>query len=177
MLESEEEEKKPKESEPFLRQTQGQETRVNFPWLWGVLLLVPILFSFINFLFSQAKKETVVQNTEPSSYSQAQLFQNETRPITMRGNERNFEADMLRARQEETKKPGSSIYPLLSQEQIKKCDFSSWVGYAFNDQAVAVLNKQYRVIKPDMTFTFDYIEDRLNFDINYDGIIIRVWCG
>ncbi len=38
-------------------------------------------------------------------------------------------------------------------------------------------DKPLRVMHPGMAFTADYSPDRLNIEVDADGIIARVWCA
>lgn len=45
------------------------------------------------------------------------------------------------------------------------------------DAAQSVLPEQARIIPPDSAVTQDYRPDRVNVDVDEDGVILRVWCG
>ncbi|MDU9003177.1 I78 family peptidase inhibitor [Sedimentitalea todarodis] len=45
------------------------------------------------------------------------------------------------------------------------------------DAAQAILPEQSRIIAPDSAVTQDYRTDRVNVNLDEDGIIVRVWCG
>ena len=39
------------------------------------------------------------------------------------------------------------------------------------------LSETVRIIPPDSVVTQDFRPDRMNVDLDADGIIIRIWCG
>jgi len=46
------------------------------------------------------------------------------------------------------------------------------MGHDFTDP-----DRKLRIIPPNSAITMDYLETRLNVDIDEDGVIIRFWCG
>lgn len=45
------------------------------------------------------------------------------------------------------------------------------------DGAQAILPQEARIIPPDSAVTQDYRPERVNVDLDEDGVVIRVWCG
>lgn len=45
------------------------------------------------------------------------------------------------------------------------------------DAVQETLPEQSRIIPPDTAVTQDFLADRVNVDLDEDGVVIRVWCG
>lgn len=45
------------------------------------------------------------------------------------------------------------------------------------DAVQAALPEKSRIIPPDTAVTQDYRADRVNVDLDEDGVVTRVWCG
>ncbi len=45
------------------------------------------------------------------------------------------------------------------------------------DQVEGQLPEQARILPPDSVMTQDFRPDRVNVDLDEDGVIIRLWCG
>ena len=62
------------------------------------------------------------------------------------------------------------------------CDFGEWVGLrGEGNTALATqmqsLERPYRLLPPGSVMTMDHSPARVNFDLNENGIITRIWCG
>jgi hypothetical protein len=60
------------------------------------------------------------------------------------------------------------------------CDFDMYVGQKISpliQGAIKAAGKAVRVLPPGAMMTMDYSTDRVNFDVDAQGIITRVWCG
>ncbi|RKF16318.1 hypothetical protein D6850_01810 [Roseovarius spongiae] len=55
--------------------------------------------------------------------------------------------------------------------------YADTVGTPRADHDFTDGDRPLRIIPPDSAVTMDYRADRLNVDIDEDGIVTRVWCG
>jgi hypothetical protein len=71
-------------------------------------------------------------------------------------------------------------YPPVSSGGVNQCgalDLQFLVGGPARALESMRFNKPMRVIYPDTAVTMDYSADRLNFEVDRSGRIIRVSCG
>ena len=60
------------------------------------------------------------------------------------------------------------------------CDFKEWVGRQADERMQAELKARkhaFRILPPKAPTSMYYSEDRVNFNVNANGKITRVWCG
>ncbi|MGR3365540.1 MAG: I78 family peptidase inhibitor [Maritimibacter harenae] len=53
--------------------------------------------------------------------------------------------------------------------------FQEFVGQPFKSTRIEW--RDLRVIRPGDMVTEDYVQSRLNIDLDEDGVITRIWCG
>ena len=69
--------------------------------------------------------------------------------------------------------------PVAAQE-TDSCGTAGFMGLVGQPGEIArmlVLEGPVRVIAPGDAVTRDYRRERINFDLDEDGAIIRIWCG
>ena len=61
-----------------------------------------------------------------------------------------------------------------------QCNFNELIGIKPNENLFARLKrvgKAYRVVQPGAQITMDYSPDRVNLELDEQGLIQRAWCG
>jgi len=57
------------------------------------------------------------------------------------------------------------------------CDFAEWVGGPVPLDALEELGRPFRVLEPGAMATMDYLPQRINLNVDDDGIVTSVECG
>jgi hypothetical protein len=61
------------------------------------------------------------------------------------------------------------------------CDFNIWLGRPLNEGLVAeqlqAMNRPYRILPPGSMMTMDYSPSRVNFELDENGVVKRIFCG
>lgn len=77
--------------------------------------------------------------------------------------------------------PGEAPPPPMTNGQVERgCDVSELrylVGQPVDEIDLDSLPSPRRVIPHGMAVTMEYVEGRLNLDLDPDRRVIRVWCG
>lgn len=76
--------------------------------------------------------------------------------------------------------PNSDIYQKDNGKAAKQCEVSKFeylVGQSQTKIDEAGFPKTARFIEPDAMVTRDFKAERLNVDVDENGIITRLWCG
>lgn len=71
---------------------------------------------------------------------------------------------------------GESDPATPSVPQPAACDFSAWTGKPVDESAVKASGRPYRILKPGDMVTQDFSPDRINVEINEQGIVTAVHC-
>lgn len=78
------------------------------------------------------------------------------------------------------KQPDAADAAVMPPEQADACkaqSFQSLVGKPATDPAVPPADRLVRHIRPDSIVTMDYVFNRLNIEIDTQGVITGVRCG
>lgn len=132
------------------------------PALWFGLILIPVFLAVLVSFLGQEKAEEGEAPPAPAQAPAEDLArQNVTRPAPPPG-------------------PGmGERSPRV--EASPACDFAIWAGRPLNEEEVArqmeALGRPYRVLPPGSMMTMDYSPSRVNFDVDENGIVSRIWCG
>jgi hypothetical protein len=125
-----------------------EQSRTRGPIIWALLLFTPIAAGIIISLF------------QPAPVQQAAVVA-----------------------QEDAAPPAPITHALRDRPTDKEwgCDFSrGWVGQKINQTTMARINqlrRPYRIVTPGGIITQDHSPARVNFDVDDDEKITRVWCG
>jgi hypothetical protein len=135
---------------------------LNSPGLLFLLVLVPVLFGILMSLIRepeaevqpQAGKETIrTLPDEPALWERPQAPQSSV--------------------------SSAGGVPAASRG-ANACNFNDLIGIMPDERLFARLQqagKAYRVLKPGAQITMDYSADRVNLELDDQGVIQRVWCG
>jgi hypothetical protein len=69
-----------------------------------------------------------------------------------------------------------SVSEYVQKEGIR-CEYAEWVGYAVKDDEVKALKHDVRIIAPNMAVIMNIREDRLNIEVDDQGLVLRTYCG
>ena len=72
--------------------------------------------------------------------------------------------------------------PLLAQDKTPEdtcgsTDYAETIGTQHADHDFEKDDRPLRIIPPNSAVTMDYRAERLNVDIDENGLVVRIWCG
>jgi hypothetical protein len=153
---------KPREKgSPPLKEQGDLDLEVKTPFLWILLLAVPIVFGLLVSFRDDPPPPTfdppapLVENKSPAP---------DRTLAKERGSSRRYNPGSL---------PAGDGTPVA-------CDFSPWVGLRVDQTMIEALrrsNRPFRELPPGAMMTMDHAPARVNFDLDANGVITRVWCG
>ena len=147
-----------KDQEDSLQDVMAAGEKLRSPLLWGVLLFIPIALTLLVSVKDAPKENVAVESFEKKS---------EDNRITQESvRYKDFAHGISRG----AKNVG----------KVNDCNFDALVGLPMSEkitEKTKSIGRVYRILLPDAMMTMDHSARRINFDINNDGIIIRVWCG
>ncbi len=142
---------KPERDEDLLGRAPGMRRS---PLVWFILLAIPVLGG----LYAGFSRPSVVAGEAPKAVSYTP------------------EGVVIAAAPPQLDQPGY----MAGRSLPVSCDFKEWVGRQADEAMQASLKAQkraFRILPPGSAMTMDYSEDRVNFNVDPDGKITRVWCG
>ena len=72
---------------------------------------------------------------------------------------------------------GDQDAPTQDTAECGAADLQGLVGQPGADTDFSQHAETVRVIPPNSAVTMDHRPDRLNVDLDEDGLIVRIWCG
>lgn len=76
--------------------------------------------------------------------------------------------------------PETTLPPVPAPDMSAQCgaeDLQDLIGTPSSDVDFAALGVPLRILPPGSMMTMDYRADRLNVELDQDGMITRLWCG
>jgi hypothetical protein len=146
-----------------LKGPPGGGRKAGSPLIWILLLLIPVIPAFYLSLTNRA--EDVAALKAPAKNEAAEVLAGEA--VLRRGGGANDRVLLPDRQAEPAKQPLS-------------CDFKDWIGVRVEQsmlEALAAQGRPQRLLPPDTSYTSDYVPERVNFDLDENGIILRIWCG
>lgn len=71
-----------------------------------------------------------------------------------------------------------AVQPVSGDDPERNCAmFQNWVGFAVDEAAVKNTGRPYRILRPGDPATMDYSAERINVQIDEQGIVLQVTCG
>lgn len=141
-----------------LNDPSGRPQKAGSPLIWILLLAVPVVPAF--YLSLMHKAEDIPTLEAPQS-GVAEVPAGEA--VSRRGGGQAFLDRQIQAAQ-----------------KAVSCDFKDWIGMRVEQnmlEALAEKGRPQRLLPPDTDYTSDYVPERVNFDLDENGIILRIWCG
>lgn len=140
-----------KKKEPELKPEEQTPGAAGSPVLWAGLIMVPVAFALLVSMFADLDKPPP-RPPGPEPVQSAYNFRGANSQAQSQG-----------------------VFDAL--EQAVACDFSEWIGRTVDENILKGLGRPYRVLPPGSAMTMDHSPERINLDLDENGIITRVWCG
>lgn len=69
--------------------------------------------------------------------------------------------------------------PMAGMENPPACDYPHWIGQPGEavEKDLNAMGASYRLLPPGSAMTMDYQPDRINVEMNENGVVTRVFCG
>lgn len=143
-----------------LKGPPGGGRKAGSPLIWILLLLIPVIPAFYLSLTNRAGDIATLEAPVQSKATEAPAGE----AVLRRGG----------GGQNMSDRQGEPVQKIMS------CNFEDWIGARVEQsmlEALAAKGRPQRLLPPDTSYTTDYVPERVNFDLDENGIILRIWCG
>lgn len=148
--------------------------KVQRPYLWFIPIAIPFLILAYITVTSGPRESKLLQADRPSPREIARQHAQAMDNAVMRlyGPEGQRSAYLKRRLGYDPAK--------LPDPAGFKCDFDLWVGRTLDRAIIESVDqslRSYRIIRPGQVITKDFAPGRINFEVNGNDTITRIWCG